>query len=404
MARRNKGNEAFERLLDWKSDQAASERLSSQILRIEGFQFLDPSHPLGGKDGTRDIVCTRNGKKWICAVYFPRGQKTIAVILKKFKHDIQTAIAENNAGFIFVTNQELRLSERDKLVKSAGSIAVEIYHLERISSIMNAPECYGIRLEFLDIEMTKDEQIAFIASRERNMLLLTQTIDSLYQKIESVSQITSNDLGGSIPLSKLQEFKNILDTITVNPQYTSASLDSSPFWRRYGIVSDLHVPLFELREFQRILDIITVDPQFSSTSILSTPTFRKYGIVRDLHVPLMEIKEFAKILESITGRYQPSVQTSYPIHAISSQNAHVDKLQVPLFELRQFEELLNKICGIGESNSYRMSQQGIPQSTQIRKLQVPLQELKEYESVLDRVIEKLKALPRHLPAQTKMIE
>lgn len=67
-------------------------------------------------------------------------------------------------GFAFVTNQELTLSERHDLIEKASPTPVDLFHLERVSSILDSPQCYGIRLEFLDIEMTKEEQLAFMAN------------------------------------------------------------------------------------------------------------------------------------------------------------------------------------------------------------------------------------------------
>ena len=50
------GRETFNRLLNWDRGQAPSERLAAIILSKEGFKGVDPSHPLGGKDGLKDMV------------------------------------------------------------------------------------------------------------------------------------------------------------------------------------------------------------------------------------------------------------------------------------------------------------------------------------------------------------
>ena len=44
-------DETWHRLREWTSGQGPSERLAAQILMEDGFTGLDPSHPLGGKDG-----------------------------------------------------------------------------------------------------------------------------------------------------------------------------------------------------------------------------------------------------------------------------------------------------------------------------------------------------------------
>ena len=165
MARRQtQGSETWKRLRDWDRGQTASERLAAHLLRFEGYTSVDPSHPLGGPNGLKDVICIRDGVKWIGSAYFPRGQQDFPTILGKFKHDLK-GVAKNEAeGIAFVTNQELTLGERGNLTKEAGSTQVDLLHLERISSILDNPVCYGFRIEYLDIEMTKEEQLAFMAA------------------------------------------------------------------------------------------------------------------------------------------------------------------------------------------------------------------------------------------------
>jgi hypothetical protein len=61
--------------------------LAAQILLSEGFQGLDPSHPLGEKDGGKDAVCAKDRKRWVTGVYFPRGQQEFKNIHEKFRAD-----------------------------------------------------------------------------------------------------------------------------------------------------------------------------------------------------------------------------------------------------------------------------------------------------------------------------
>src|SRR5256885_2134727 len=113
-------DETWHRLREWTNGQGPSERLAAQILLDEGYESLDPSHPLGGKDGGKDACCLRNGQRWIMAVYFPRGQQEFAIIKDKFLNDI-AGVAKNAAsGIAFVTNQELRLAERQELQLAAA--------------------------------------------------------------------------------------------------------------------------------------------------------------------------------------------------------------------------------------------------------------------------------------------
>jgi hypothetical protein len=143
-------DETWHRLIEWTNDQGPSERLAAQILLHDGFMELDPSHPLGGQDGGKDAVCIKDGKRWVMGVYFPRGQQRFTDIEKKFCGDLQGAQANQAEGFAFVTNQELRLAERQTL-QSAWLGRVEIYHLERITTILDSPPMATIRKQFLGI-------------------------------------------------------------------------------------------------------------------------------------------------------------------------------------------------------------------------------------------------------------
>jgi hypothetical protein len=62
-------------LREWTNGQAPSERLAVQILLFNGYEDVDPSHPLGGQDGGQDILCANDGLRCLAAVYFPRGQQ-----------------------------------------------------------------------------------------------------------------------------------------------------------------------------------------------------------------------------------------------------------------------------------------------------------------------------------------
>jgi len=162
--RQTQGGETWRRLRDWDRGQAPSERLAAHILRVEGYEAIDPSHPLGGQDGLKDVVCVKDKVRFIGACYFPRGQQSLGAISTKFANDLEGVTKNHADGIAFVTNQELTLGEREELVNKAGSIKVDLFHLERITSILDSPQCYGIRLEYLDIEMTKEEQLAFMAT------------------------------------------------------------------------------------------------------------------------------------------------------------------------------------------------------------------------------------------------
>ena len=194
--RMSEGRETFNRLLNWDRGQAPSERLAAVILSNEGYKGLDPSHPLGGKDGLKDMTFSFEGKRWIGAVYFPRGQQSFSDIKDKFIHDLEGVIANDAKGLAFVTNQELRLGERKILSEIKPEIDVQIYHLERIASLLNTPPFYGIRMEFLDIEMSKEEQLSFFAANTQHL-----------SRIESILEKMSIDFDGYKVLSTFDQQK-----------------------------------------------------------------------------------------------------------------------------------------------------------------------------------------------------
>ncbi|MDP2808467.1 MAG: hypothetical protein Q8O74_10075 [bacterium] len=90
--RRSDGDETWSRLLNWTKGQKASERLSAHIIRADGFKSVDPSHPLGGKDGLKDMVAIKDNITWIGAAYFPRGQKSYQEVTSKFRNDLKGII------------------------------------------------------------------------------------------------------------------------------------------------------------------------------------------------------------------------------------------------------------------------------------------------------------------------
>jgi hypothetical protein len=117
------------------------------VLLAEGYRDLDPSHPLGGPDGGRDAIATRDGRKWVMAVYFPRKQQSLKSIQDKLTSDY-AGVAKNDAfGLAFVCNQELTLAERDALM-GAVSRPLELYHLERVTAVLDQPRLGPVRRQF----------------------------------------------------------------------------------------------------------------------------------------------------------------------------------------------------------------------------------------------------------------
>lgn len=148
-------DETQKRLADWTDSSGKSERLAAQILYSADFEAVDPSHPLGGRDGGRDARATRNGMEWAMAVYFPRGQKAFAVTKRKFSSDAAGLSA--GEGIAFVTNQEVTVAQRAELENSQDR-PVEIFHLERIGAMLDRPAMARVRFQFLGIGAGPDKQ------------------------------------------------------------------------------------------------------------------------------------------------------------------------------------------------------------------------------------------------------
>lgn len=183
--RRFEGDETWLTLRDWTKGQKVSERLSGVVLQSEGYSEVDPSHPLGGKDGGKDILCRKDGMTFVGAVYFPRGQQSFPEIKKKFALDLQGVEKNRADGLVFVTNQELKLGERRELQKVKPDVDVELYHLERLTLLLNVPKHYGIRLEYLGIRVTEEEYLAFLAVRD----------EEHYRRFQDVNVRLDNILG-----------------------------------------------------------------------------------------------------------------------------------------------------------------------------------------------------------------
>ncbi len=182
----------YQILINWDKGQAFAERMSAKIIGIEGYQEIDPQSPVGGPDGTKDIICYKDGKKFVVGCYFPNGQKAFKDIQEKFDGDI-LGVAKNNAqGFVFVTNQKITPGERITLCQNQTFETI-ILHGERVCGILDSPKGYGVRLEYLGIELNKAEQISFLSSH----LDLKQNFDEIKFALAELNKVT-NKLAGEI--------------------------------------------------------------------------------------------------------------------------------------------------------------------------------------------------------------
>ena len=153
-------------LVIWGRGASVGESLAAELLKNEGFLSIDPTHPKGGPDGAKDLLCERLGVKYVVACFFPNNSHhvTFAQLKKKFRKDLKGVERNDAKGFIFFTNVEVTDGNRDKLKDLArGSDAekVHIYHLERVRELLDSPISYGVRLKHLELSMANEELIAF---------------------------------------------------------------------------------------------------------------------------------------------------------------------------------------------------------------------------------------------------
>jgi len=320
MSKEKSGAETYRRLSDWQKGSAESERLASHLLVAEGYSKINPAQPLGGADNTKDILCHKDEINFVSSVYFPRGDQPFGKILKKFKGDLNGVVKHGVKGIVFVTNQKLTEGQKAKLTTHAAGIRCELLHLERIRHLLDSPACYGIRLEFLDIEMTKEEQVSFFKIMHTELRKAVERIDRKLGSLD-LSKMES-PAGIRVLLAEIKEFRSILDSVSQAPNGLVVDL-----WRTSSNVRDLYVPLRELKEFRDILGQLT-----SNNQLLNSVD---PGVnVSHLRVPLAELKEFQEVLMRVTN---------YPMSSTSSESSCVRDLKVPLDELRIYETSLDRI-------------------------------------------------------------
>jgi hypothetical protein len=172
-------DETWHRLRDWTNGQGPSERLAAQILLSEDFSGLDPSHPLSGPDGGKDALARKGDQRWLMAVYFPRGQRDFKTTKQKVLDDLTGVEANNAEGMAFVTNQELTLGQREALMTAAGSVPVELYHLERITAILDRPTMADVRKQFLGIDFSGTEVLHEVESLKDEIARSQKHIEGL---------------------------------------------------------------------------------------------------------------------------------------------------------------------------------------------------------------------------------
>ncbi|OAP38435.1 hypothetical protein AU381_22990 [Sinorhizobium glycinis] len=219
--------------------KTTAEQLAAAILHLEKFEGLDPQSPFGGGDGGKDILCYKNQIEFVTAVYFPKGDVSFSKTKRKFTSDLKASLAHKRRGFIFVTNQHLTPKNRKELEEIAftNDKVCLIYHRERIRIVLDSPQGYGIRVQYLGIPMSENEQLAyFSADSDRVAIAIdanTKAIRDLTQRIGRLgsqqAKIVAESLYAvaAVMNGEATDVRSIADGIIAVSAETNESISSS---------------------------------------------------------------------------------------------------------------------------------------------------------------------------------
>jgi hypothetical protein len=169
LGRMQRPDETWHRLREWTGSQASSEQLAAHVLLDAGYADVDPTHPHGGPDGGKDATATKDGKRWIMAVYFPIGQVSFSKLQRKFKADFAGVRANGVDGMVFVTNQALTDGQRRALREAVDGPA-DIFHLDRLVVHLDGGRLDGARERLLFIDRDERERLDELERRLRRVL------------------------------------------------------------------------------------------------------------------------------------------------------------------------------------------------------------------------------------------
>lgn len=214
------------RLPFWRDGSTNAERLVAAALKLSGYEELDPQNPLGGPDGKKDIICRKGGISWVAAVYFPNGPLSFTKVKAKFKSDLAGTPAQHK-GFVFVTNQTLSPGQRKTLNEMVVAVGKEpdIVHLQRLQSLLDQPAGYGVRIQYLGIAMSMEDQLSWaskndnqtakaLATHKRELMALRASIERMKAGqdvvLRTMAQVLPTpDLISEPSFTKKDDFANV---------------------------------------------------------------------------------------------------------------------------------------------------------------------------------------------------
>ena len=141
-------------LLNWQHDTATVARLVAAVLLDQGYTAIDPDQSLLGADGRLLQTCRKNGEHWGIVPYFASGQQTFETLETQLNHTLGTLLVANLAGIVIVSNQEMRLSERERLEGLIAPRQCDIFHLERLAIVLSQPRMAPVTQQYVSTNIT----------------------------------------------------------------------------------------------------------------------------------------------------------------------------------------------------------------------------------------------------------
>jgi len=175
------------------SKQAQREGMCLAILPTMGnYSSPRPRRPEGGRDGGRDIETYFNGTilTWGAVGFLNDAgscEPDRTQAQKKFRDDLGAALKNHPTlpGFIFFTNVDLTPAQVKDLKQYAYArnvSHVEVFDFNRLRDALDRPAGFIARLQYLEIEMSKEEQLGLVRDFGQE---LQKTMNSGFSRMES---------------------------------------------------------------------------------------------------------------------------------------------------------------------------------------------------------------------------
>ena len=155
------------RLRSWlDANQRDREQMCRSVLELDPhYTEVKPRHPMGGRDGRRDIDAVFDGQFVAYgAVGFANGannsKEQKKTIRKKFSDDLASALntKPDLKIFAFLTNLHFTMGEQTQMKKEARKRGIEhcdVLERERLRIALDLPSGFFIRFQYLDIPLSR---------------------------------------------------------------------------------------------------------------------------------------------------------------------------------------------------------------------------------------------------------